>query len=137
MQWCRLLRSSTIVANISHCGTLLFPNLIAINSVAINCKQQQLKSILMCNQYSIAIKITWNQSLIAFKYCSCSLQKSKCKMKVFLSKKILTLLICKKILRTCKGIESLQQTLIFYSLYLLNPMSQTLDISNYEFYQIK
>ena len=28
-------------------------------------------------------------------------------------------------------------TLIFKSLYLCNPMSQTLDISNYEFHQIK
>ena len=31
----------------------------------------------------------------------------------------------------CKGVEFLPQTLIFYSLYLFNPMSQTLDISNY------
>ena len=36
-----------------------------------------------------------------------------------------------------KGIESLPQTQIFKSLYLWNQMSQTLDISNYEFCQIK
>ena len=33
-----------------------------------------------------------------------------------------------------KGIESLPQTLVFYSLFLWNPMSEILDISNYEFY---
>ena len=36
-----------------------------------------------------------------------------------------------------KGIESLPQNLIFYSLHLLNPMSYTFDISNYEFCQKK
>ena len=36
-----------------------------------------------------------------------------------------------------KGIETFPQTLIFLSLYLWNQMLQTLDISNYEFCQIK
>ena len=31
-----------------------------------------------------------------------------------------------------KGIESLPQTLIFQYLYMFNPMTKTLDISNYE-----
>ena len=35
-----------------------------------------------------------------------------------------------------KQIESWSQTLIFYSLYLCNPMSQTLDISNHELYDL-
>ena len=34
-------------------------------------------------------------------------------------------------------IESLKQTLIFSSIFLYNPMSYTLDISNYEFCWIK
>ena len=36
-----------------------------------------------------------------------------------------------------KGIEFLPQTLILKFLYLYNPMSQTLDISNYDFCNIK
>ena len=34
-------------------------------------------------------------------------------------------------------IDSYPQTLIFLSLYRCNPMSETLDISNYEFCKIK
>ena len=35
-----------------------------------------------------------------------------------------------------KGTEFLSQTLIFLSLYLWNPISQTFDLSNYEFCQV-
>ena len=36
-----------------------------------------------------------------------------------------------------KGVETLPQVQIFYSLYLCNPITETFDISNYEICEIK